>query len=82
MLPQAFRHDAIKHIASFVVPYGTLLVIARGREINDREGTMPWPLTKIELASFQSLDLRELCFEDYMDDEDPSVRFRATYRKD
>jgi hypothetical protein len=80
VLPPALRVDAIRCIASFVAPGGTLLVIARGRELNNPGGKMPWPLTKDELALFRNHDLTELSFEDYMDDEDPPVRrFRATY---
>ncbi len=83
VLPPALRREAIRHIASFVAPNGIMLVIARGREMNDPEGTMPWPLTKMDLASFQSLNLHEVCFEDYRDDEDPLVRrFRVMYRRE
>jgi len=83
VLPPSIRAEAMHQIASFVSPGGTLLVIARGREPNESEGKMPWPLTKEELMLFQTLGLRELSFEDYMDNEDPSVRrFRATYRRE
>jgi ubiquinone/menaquinone biosynthesis C-methylase UbiE len=80
VLPPALRTDAIRCIASFVSPGGTLLVIARGREPGDPEGKMPWPLTKQELALFRNHGLTEVSFEDYMDNEKPPVRrFRATY---
>ena len=70
-------------IASFVAPGGTLLVVARGREPNESEGKMPWPLTKDELSLFKTGGLKEVFFEDYMDSEDPPVRrFRATYRRE
>ena len=83
VLPLSIRAEAMHQIASFVSPGGTLLVIARGREPNEPEGKMPWPLTKDELMVFQTLGLRELCFEDYMDNEDPPVRrFRVTYRRE
>ena len=83
VLPSSIRVDAMHQIASFVSYGGTLLVIARGREPNESEGKMPWPLTKDELMLFQTLGLRELGFEDYMDNEDPPVRrFRATYRRE
>ena len=83
VLPPDLRPDAIRQIASFVSPGGILLVIARGREPNDPPGNMPWPLTKDELAVFQSVGLKELRFEDYVDDETPPVRrFRATYRRE
>lgn len=80
VLPPYLRADAIRYIASFVAPGGTLLVIARGREPNEPEGKMPWPLTKEELALFQTHALKEIYFEDYMDNKEPLVRrFRASY---
>jgi SAM-dependent methyltransferase len=80
VLPPDLRDRAVEAIASFVAPGGTLLVIARGRERNEPEGKMPWPLTREELALFQTSGLGEKSFEDYMDNEDPPVRrFRATY---
>lgn len=83
VLPPNLRADAMRCIASFVKSYGTLLVIARGREPNDSEGKMPWPLTKDELSLFEDQGLKKLSFEEYMDSEDPPVRrFRATYRRE
>ncbi len=80
VLPPNLRLDAMRRIASFVAPGGTLLVIARGRETSEPEGKMPWPLTKDELSLFESHGLKEVSFEDYMDSENPPVRrFRATY---
>jgi len=82
VLPPDLRADAIRCIASLVAPGGTLLAIARGREPNEPEGAMPWPVTKEELKTFQSHGLKEISFEDYTDKEDPPVRrFRATYRR-
>jgi len=83
VLPPRIRRDAIEHLVSFVACHGTLLVIARGREPSDPEDNMPWPLTGDELGAFRSLGLSEVRFEDYLDDETPSVRrFRVTYRKE
>lgn len=80
VLPPDLRVRAMEAIASFVAPDGILLVIARGREPNEPEGKMPWPLTMDEMALFQSHELSETSFEDYMDHEEPPVRrFRATY---
>jgi len=81
VLPPRIRQEAIRRIAAFVAPHGTLLLVARGREPVDPEGEMPWPLTRDEIRVFQDFGLRELGFEDYMDDEDPPVRrFRVAYR--
>jgi SAM-dependent methyltransferase len=82
VLPSCLREEAIRRVASFVAPNGTLLVIARGREIGEAEGTMPWPLTRQEMEIFRDVGLAELHFEEYLDNERPPVhRFRATYRQ-
>ena len=82
VLPPYLRSDAVRCIAAFVKPGGTLLVISRGREPNEFEGKMPWPLTKDELSLFENQGLKKLSFEDYMDGEEPPVRrFKATYRR-
>ena len=74
--------DAMRRISSFVAPAGTLLVITRSRNINEPKGNMPWSLTRDELTFFETLGLKEACFEDYMDNEAPPVhRFRVTYRR-
>jgi len=79
-LPPNLRGHAMRRIAAFIAPGGTLLVIARGREPTDPEGKMPWPLIRQELNTFTRNGLREISFEDYVDREDPSVRrFRVTY---
>ena len=83
VLPPILRADAVRCIASFVAPGGTLLIIARGREPGEPEGKMPWPLTKDDLSLFGTHALKVVSFEDYMDSEDPPVRrFRATYRRE
>lgn len=79
-LPQALRRDAIRAVGALVRPGGSAVVIARGREPEEPEGSMPWPLTRDELARFQTFGLTEISFEDYPDREAPSVRrFRAVY---
>ena len=83
VLPPELRAEAMRCIANFVKPNGTLLVIARGREPSDAKGKMPWPLTKDELSRLENQGLKKLSFEDYMDHEHPPVRrFRATYRRE
>ena len=83
VLPYDLRAEAIRSIASFVAPGGTLLIIARGKDPGEPDGTMPWPLTKDELALFVNHGLTEVAFEDYMDSETPPVRrFRASYRRE
>jgi ubiquinone/menaquinone biosynthesis C-methylase UbiE len=82
VLPSELRSEAMRCVADFVAPGGTLLVIARGREPGEAEGAMPWPLTRQELGVFTEAGLTELQFEDYVDDESPPVRrFRVTYAR-
>jgi SAM-dependent methyltransferase len=80
VLTPSLRPDAMRRVASFVAPGGTLLVISRGRESSEPRGAMPWPLTRQELAVFEEVGLAVLEFEDYVDGEDPPVRrFRVAY---
>jgi SAM-dependent methyltransferase len=82
VLPPDVREVAIRRVARFVAPGGSLLVVARGREPSDPPGTMPWPLVHDELGGFGRAGLEELSFEDFSDDETPPVRrFRAVYRR-
>ena len=76
------RRQAIERVARFVAPGGALLVIARGREPEDDPGSMPWPLTKDDLAGFERAGLMEARFEDYLDQHvnPPVRRFRVEYR--
>jgi SAM-dependent methyltransferase len=83
VLPPELRPPAIGHIADFVGPGGTLVVVARAREAHQPEGLMPWPLMRSEIDQFKNHDLREVTFEDFSDDEDPPVRrFRTVYKRD
>jgi len=82
VLPVNVRREALRRICSFIAPGGYMLFVCRGREPSDPPGTMPWPLTRDELAGTRSLGLREILFEDYMDREDPPIRrFRACYHR-
>jgi SAM-dependent methyltransferase len=82
VLPRELRTRAIRSIAGFLKKGGKILLIARGREENDPEGSMPWPLIRRELEEFEAAGLQEESFEDYLDKESPAVRrFRAIYCK-
>ena len=72
VLPAKLRPVAMARISRFVAPAGALLVIARGRDVEDDPGAMPWPLTKDELAVFDQVGLEEVHFEDLLDDRDAS----------
>lgn len=83
VLPDTLHRDAMRQIAEYVAPGGTLLVIARGRQEDDDPGKMPWPLLQQELSEFLNAGLTPAAFEDYVDDEDPPVRrFRVVYRRE
>jgi SAM-dependent methyltransferase len=80
VLPSQLWTRAIERIARLVARGGTLLVICRGRDADDDEGQMPWPLTS-DLRQFERLELDEISFEDVFDQETPPVRrFRVEYR--
>ncbi len=83
VLPKDVRSQAIRNVGDLVSPGGTLLVICRGREPNESEGAMPWPLLRSELRVLL-IDgrLTEISFEDYFDPDDISVRrFRCVFRE-
>lgn len=82
VLPPRLRKKAISAISEFVADGGTLLVISRGKEMEDPEGKMPWPLSRSGLEDFKKCGLAEISFEDYMDHEEPPVRrFRVVYER-
>jgi SAM-dependent methyltransferase len=82
VLPSELRPAAISAMVNCVTRGGTLLVIARGREPNDNQGSMPWPLTVSDLEPFAQSGLKFISFEDFFDQEAPPVRrFRVQYRK-
>lgn len=77
------RSAALAPLRSCVRPGGQLWIIARGRDPEDPEGQLPWPLLRSELAPLAGLGMRALSFEDYLDDEDPPLRrFVARYRRE
>jgi SAM-dependent methyltransferase len=79
VLPPSTRSTALSQLSRLVAPGGVLLVVCRGRDPEDPEGRMPWPLLRSELSI---PGLEELSFEDYLDDEAPPVRrFRVALRR-
>jgi SAM-dependent methyltransferase len=82
VLPPPERHAAARVLRDLMAPGGVLLVIARGREPEEPEGAMPWPLTRAEIEAIAGDGLVLERFEDFVDAEDPPVRrFRATFRR-
>ncbi len=82
VLPAELRPQATAQLARTVAPGGTLLVVARGREVDDEPGAMPWPLVREELNAFNQHGLRAVEFEDFFDSESPPVRrFRVELQR-
>ena len=83
MLPPGPRALAARNLARTVAKGGTLLVVARGRNEDEPEGAMPWPLTRAELEAIAEEGLTLTHFEDFVDLESPPVRrFRATFTRE
>lgn len=82
VLPPDERRRAIPVIADVVKPGGTLLVVCRGRDADEPEGDLPWPLSRETVMRFEDEGLELVEFEDYVDDETPPVRrFRAAFER-
>ena len=62
-LPGTVRPAAIANTATFVAPGGTLLVLAGARADDDEPSGPPWPLTRAEVDSFATDDLRPVRVE-------------------
>lgn len=82
-LPTSLSSQAISLIADFLAPEGILLIICRGRDIENKLEKVPYPLTKDQVMKFVDAGLSLINFEDYLDQERGSVvrRFRASFKK-
>lgn len=82
-LPPELSLQAISLIANFLAIDGTLLVICRGRNIEDQLDKVPYPLTKNDVMKFVDVGLSLVDFADYLDQERSSIvkRFRVTFTK-
>ncbi|MCP4397861.1 MAG: class I SAM-dependent methyltransferase [bacterium] len=81
-LPPDLKNKAIQKAARLVAPGGSLLVICRGRDEEDKKAKIPWPLTRAEVKQFLQYDLTEVQFDDFMDREEPPVRrFQVEFLK-
>jgi SAM-dependent methyltransferase len=77
-LPWQMSNDAMTAITRCVKPGGELLVLCFGREPDAERKGIPWPLSRSELAYFQTLGLTEIAFEE----PDRGRRmFRVLYQK-
>ena len=77
-MPHQMTEGAVKQIASYVAPGGTLLVICHGRDPHESKQGIPWPLSREELALFAANGLTETQFEDLKRGDRRD--FRVTYQ--
>ncbi|HET7037258.1 MAG TPA: class I SAM-dependent methyltransferase [Thermomicrobiaceae bacterium] len=83
-LPEELRPEAMRAIAGFVAPGGTLLVIQRASRPGEPPPEHgPRGLTQAELEAFSGAGLRRLALEDLSaPGTSPWPQFRAEYRRD
>ena len=83
VLPGTYRKKARKAISSLVAKDGFLLVSCRSRNEGELEDAIPFPLSKLEMDEFITIDtLKELSFLEYDDTQEPSVpHFFGVYGK-
>jgi SAM-dependent methyltransferase len=79
VLPAEIRPRAMSTLAGYVKTGGRLFIFARGRDDSEPATDVPWPLTRAELSAFHQMGLREVSFEDVMDED--TRRFRAVYQR-
>ena len=79
-LPAKVRPQGMESISKLLAPQGRLLVICRGRDIDEPATSLPYPLTKEELAYFERLGLKRVKFEDYTNQTNMVRRFRVEYQ--
>jgi SAM-dependent methyltransferase len=82
-MPVSVHARAIAAVRSLVAPGGTLLVVSARRDEADEVDGPPWPLTRSEIESFSSGDVRARQTEELVDQVDPSIRrWRAELHRD
>jgi SAM-dependent methyltransferase len=83
-IPANIRAQAIDCIGDFVAPNGKLLVVCRGRNLEDPVGDLPpFALTQSELNRFIDSGLNQVSIEDFIDrlEENLTRRFRIVYQR-
>jgi SAM-dependent methyltransferase len=80
-LPDAPRAEAMRQLARFVRPGGTLLVIARARDGTGPAAGPPWPLTREEVMRFGTDGMRPESVEQLPDPIDGKPHWRAVFRR-
>jgi SAM-dependent methyltransferase len=80
-MPPTVHAQAIAAVSAMVAAGGTLLVIATQARDLCEDGP-PWPLTRAEVESFATADLRPVRIEEIPAADNPAiVRWRAEFRK-
>jgi SAM-dependent methyltransferase len=80
-LPDEPRAQAMRQIARFVRPGGSLLVIARARDGTGPAAGPPWPLTREEVMRFGIDGMRPESVEQLPDPTDAKPHWRAVFRR-
>ncbi|GBE44598.1 MAG TPA: class I SAM-dependent methyltransferase [Rhizobiales bacterium] len=82
-LRSPIREAAIRALAGFVKPGGTLLIVGRGRLPEEPEDPPPWPLLRPELDCLIEAGLTLVEFEDFHTDRKgrPVRHFRIEYTR-
>lgn len=81
-IPIRFRDTVISTIASLVKPGGELLVVASGKNDEERFNGPPWPLDRNQVRLFKNKQMKELEFSIFASPNALSrMRFRALYEK-
>jgi threonine dehydrogenase-like Zn-dependent dehydrogenase len=80
-LPYDIRGAAIVHVGQMVAPGGTLIVIAYGTADGPDPDGPPWPLTRKEIDTFATGDLRPARIEEIYDETSRILRWRAEFTR-
>ena len=81
-LPLEMRGEVIDAISNFVAPNGKIVVVTRGREDNEIPLELPWALSLKDLSRFEANGLKQIHFEEMLDDETPPIkRFVVEYAR-
>jgi SAM-dependent methyltransferase len=83
-VPPEVRDKMIPGVGEFVAPGGALLIICRGRDEQEEQASLPWPLPRSALSPLaKQCGLTERSFADFVDEQDdpPARRFRAVYER-
>jgi SAM-dependent methyltransferase len=85
-LPIRLQPEATQHVADFVRPGGSLVVIAAARDDDTPDDSVegpPWPLTRAAIDAFATPDLKLIQLDRSPSPNNPTIyRWRAEYLRD